>query len=389
MNMKNSSLATLLARGIVPVLAAAAAVSCGRTASVEGVLADAPGSEVVIKALDVNRYEVLDTVKVSNKGHYSCRVAIEKGQPEFIYVFYGDRKIASLLLDRGDKVEVSSDTLGNYAVSGSPESEKLADVEKKYSDFSVSFDSLAVRLASLSPGSKEAADVRRQMGASYIAYYRDRLRYIMENPHSLTCVPVLFQVAGSDALPVFGQDTDAIHYRNICDSLERVYPESKYVKALRAEADRRGNMLEFRVRVQNAEQVNYPDITLPDVNAGKVSLSEVESKVVLLHFWSASDPRQKMFNLDVLKPIYDEYHAKGFEIYQVALDADKATWARTVKDQGLEWINVCDVAGMNSTAARLYNVNSLPVSFVIADGRLAEGKASDEASLRKLLDSLL
>lgn len=387
--MKSFSLNALVARGIVPVLAAAAAVSCGRTASVEGVLADAPGSEVVVKVLDVNRYEILDTVKVNQKGHYSCKVDIEKGQPEFVYVFYGDRKIASLLLEGGDRVDVTSDTLGNFSVAGSEESVRLADVERKYSDFVASFDSLALSLASLSPESAEAADVRRQMGASYIAYYRDRLRYIMENPYSLTCVPVLFQVAGADALPVFGQDTDAIHYRNICDSLETVYPESKYVKALRAEADRRSDLLEFRVRVQNAEQVNYPDIELPDINAVKVSLSDVDSKVVLLHFWSSSDPSQKMFNLDVLKPIYEEYHPKGLEIYQVALDADKATWARTIKDQGLGWINVSDVAGSGSTAARLYNVTSLPVSFVIADGKLAEGRVTDAASLRRLLDSLL
>lgn len=387
--MRSCSLGRLFARGLVPLMAAAAAVSCGRSASVNGMLADAPGSDVVVKVLDVNRYNVLDTVKVNRNGHYSFKVDILKGQPEFVYVFYGDRKISSLLLDRGDKVKVTSDTLGNFSVTGSEESVKLADVEKKYSDFTSSFDSLSRALAVLSPGSAEAAAVRRQIGASYISYYRDRLRYIMENPYSLTCVPVLFQVAGSDALPVFGQDTDAIHYRNICDSLETVYPESKYVKALRAEADRRSDILEFRVRVQNAEQVDFPDIVLPDVNASKVSLSEVVGKVVLLHFWSSSDPAQKMFNLDVLKPLYEEYHPKGLEIYQVALDSDKATWARTVKDQGLGWINVCDVSGLNSTAARLYNVNSLPVSFVIADGKLAEGRVTDAASLRKLLDKLL
>lgn len=387
--MRSCSLGRLFARGLVPLMAAAAAVSCGRSASVDGMLADAPGSDVVVKVLDVNRYQVLDTLKVNRNGHYSFKVDILKGQPEFVYVFYGDRKISSLLLDRGDKVKVTSDTLGNFSVTGSDESVKLADVEKKYSEFTSSFDSLSTALAALSPESAEAAAVRRQIGASYISYYRDRLRYIMQNPYSLTCVPVLFQVAGSDALPVFGQDTDAIHYRNICDSLETVYPESKYVKALRAEADRRSDILEFRVRVQNAEQVDFPDIVLPDANASKVSLSEVSGKVVLLHFWSSSDPAQKMFNLDVLKPLYEEYHPAGLEIYQVALDSDKATWARTVKDQGLGWINVCDVAGLNSTAARLYNVNSLPVSFVIADGKLAEERVTDAASLRKLLDKLL
>ena len=125
------------------------------------------------------------------------------------------------------------------------------------------------------------------------------------------------------------------------------------------------------------------------MSATKVRLSDVDAKVIILHFWSPSDALQKMFNLDVLKPVYEDYHSRGLEIYQVALDADKAGWARTVKDQGLEWINVCDVQGYASTAARLYNVNSLPVSFVIAEGDMTAGKFTDEKSLRRLLDRLL
>ena len=96
-----------------------------------------------------------------------------------------------------------------------------------------------------------------------------------------------------------------------------------------------------------------------------------------------------MFNLDVLKPLYKKYHPKGLEIYQVALDTDKAGWARTVKDQGLEWINVCDGLGTDSSSILLYNLGALPVSFIISGGELVDGQFSDEASLRKLLDSLL
>ena len=120
-----------------------------------------------------------------------------------------------------------------------------------------------------------------------------------------------------------------------------------------------------------------------------VKLSEVDAKVILLHFWTSTDAAQKMFNLDVLKPIYEEFHSRGLEIYQVALDTDKAQWARTVKDQGLGWINVCEGLGAGSSSLALYNLDKLPVSFVIADGELVDGKFSDGASLRKLLDSLL
>ena len=90
-----------------------------------------------------------------------------------------------------------------------------------------------------------------------------------------------------------------------------------------------------------------------------------------------------MFNLDVLAPVYNDFKSKGFEIYQVAIDVDKASWARTVKEQNLGWINVCDGLGTASPAVGAYNVNRLPVSYLLADGQLIGERISDEASLRK------
>ena len=61
----------------------------------------------------------------------------------------------------------------------------------------------------------------------------------------------------------------------------------------------------------------------------------MDSKVVMIYFWSSSDAAQKMFNQDVMKPVYNEFHSKGFDIYSVAADADKAAWASVVKSQKL------------------------------------------------------
>ena len=96
-----------------------------------------------------------------------------------------------------------------------------------------------------------------------------------------------------------------------------------------------------------------------------------------------------MFNLDVLKPVYDDYHKKGFEIYQVALDTDKAGWANVLKEQNLPWINVCDGLGAGSPYVLLYNIGALPSTFIIADGELVDGEVMDEKSFRKLLDKKL
>ena len=362
--------------------------SCSRNASVRGVLQQAPDSDVVVRLLDINRYETLDTVRTGSDGSFKFKVKVGKGDPEFVYLFYGDTKIASLLLSSGDKVSVEADTLGNYSVRGSEESVKLAEVERDFAAAQKTLMELSQSLEGLDPSSDKAADIRRKMGQEYVSYYRGRVRYIMENSHSLTVVPVMYQRFG-DNLPVFGQSTDAIHFTNICDSLETVYPDSKYVKALKAEAASRNNYLDLEARLKNATEIGYPDITLPNINAEKIALSSLDAKVVLVQFWSAAEASQKMFNLDVLKPVYDKFHSKGFEIYQVSLDTDKTLWARVVKDQKLPWISVCDSRGAASPYVTLYNIPSVPATFIISGGELVDGKVIDSKSLENLLAKLL
>ena len=95
-------------------LAAAAVVlaACGQKAVINGTLADAPSSEIIVKLLDVNKFKVLDTVDVNSSGKFTYKADVKEGDPEFIYLFHGDRKIASLILEAGDKVSVMTDTLG-------------------------------------------------------------------------------------------------------------------------------------------------------------------------------------------------------------------------------------------------------------------------------------
>ena len=243
--------------------------------------------------------------------------------------------------------------------------------------------------ASNESSDKDALEkLRKDLGQEYITYYRNCVKYVMSNSRSLSVVPIFYQNLAEN-LPVFSQSTDAIHFKNVADSLEVTYPDSKYVKALRAEAEKRMQYLELEARIMNAEQISFPEIELPDLQAQKRKLSEVDSKVIMVYFWSASSADQKMFNLDMLKPVYEEFHSKGFEIYQVSLDVDKGMWARVVKEQGLPWINVCDTRSAASPYAAAYNIPALPAAFIIANGELVDGKVVDSASLRKFLKKLL
>ena len=369
------------------VAAMAALVSCGSNARIDGTLTDAASSEVIVKLLESNRYEVLDTVKTDASGHFSYKVDVTEGQPEFVYLFHGEKKIASLLLEAGDKVGVVSDTLGHVTFEGSEESVKLAEVEKAYAAALAEFEDIAL-LMSAATDQADFDRLAKNMSDAYVAYYRDRVRYIMENSKSLTVIPVFYQSLGEN-LPLFSQNTDAILFKNIADSLETVYPESKYVKALRRDAETRFGYLELQERIVNAEEVGYPEIELPDLEGKMRKLSDMQSRVVIVCFWSAAQAQQNMFNIEFFKPLYEQYHSKGLDIYQVSLDVDKTLWATTVRGQKLPWTNVCDSRGAQSPYVSLYNLAAVPAAFIIADGELVDGKVVDEASLRKLLNDLL
>ena len=342
------------------LMAAAALVlltaACGKKTKIEGTLFETPNSQVIVKLLDVNRFQVLDSVKTDAKGHFSYSLDIKKAQPEFVYLFYGDRQIASLLLQKGDKVKVQTDTLGVYSVDGSEESLKLQKVEQEYNAFIRDMERIVTR----------EHDPEASLSRRYVAYYRDRITYVMGNTKSLTVVPVLFQQV-NPTFPVFGQPTDGIMMQSVCDSLKTVYPESRYVKALEKEAQRRISILDVSSRIQNAEEIGYIDINLPGIDGKNIKLSDKLGKVTMVYFWQAT-AQQKMFNLDALVPIYEQFHKKGFEVYAVSLDSDKAAWASAIRNQKLPWVNVCDTRGAQSPYVSSYGIGSLPMVWFIVDG---------------------
>jgi len=369
--MKNS-------RNFIKMAAVAASlvlmVSCGEKATVKGVVADAPESEIVVNLLNVNTLEVLDTVKTDANGAFKVKVDVKKGRPEFIYLYRKGVRVAPLLLSTGDKVTVQTDTLGNFEVSGSAEAELYAGVEKDYAAFMDNITELAE--------AEDFVGIRK----AYIDYYRSRVKFLLENPYSMAVVPVLYQTVG-DGVLVFSQEADAIHFKNACDSLETVYPESRYVKALRKSTDGRLNILELQNRIANADQLTFPEIELPDMTGSKVKLSSLDSKLIILHFWSPDQVEQSMVNLDVLLPLYEKYHSRGLDIYSIGVTADKTVWANTMRAQKLPWTNVCETPALKNV--EMYNVTSVPTTYFIKDGILTDSKITEGEDLNKVIERLL
>ena len=357
------------------VLALALSACQGGKATVDCIVAEAPSASLTVRQLNGTTPVVLDTVKTDAAGRFSYKVKVEKGNPEFIYVYKGDTRLASLLLESGEKAVVEADTLGNYSVSGSDGSALLKEGDD-------AFRAYVNNLFALSEAGAQPSEIAKE----YVRHYREAVKFVMVNNKSLAVIPVLYEnIGGSTA--TFSGLSDALVFRSACDSLKTVYPDSKYVKALEAEAVRRENLMLISNRIKTADERAYPNLRMPSIDGTPAEIDSLDAKAVLVYFWDDREATHKIFNLDVLKPVYENYNARGLEIYAISVNPDKAAWAQVVKSQDLPWINVNDGLGTASRSLFTFNVASVPAMLILSESGMEV--VSNEKQLRAKLDKVL
>jgi len=368
--------------------------TCGNrdTARINLTVKGAPDStEVVVSRLAMNEMQVLDTVYTS-KGKVAYKVTVYPDSPEFVYLTYGQGGNVPLLLQDRDRVNVTADwsDLSKVSVEGSEESVLMQEVDSVIKAFNAEFDRLASELAEAEErgGQAEVTRLKRELGSLYVKCKQNAIKYVYSHPKSMSVIPMLY-LKTSGGLPVFSQTTDAILMERVYDSLKTVYPASPYLVSLADEVSLRLNAMEIQNKMAAAEAVDFPEIVLNDVNGQQQSLTALKGKVIILMFWDASNVEQRVYNTD-LKILYERYHSRGLEVYQVGLNSDKTAWAMQVKEQGLPWISVCDPAAGASVGAMLYNITQLPSMYVISrDGSIQSRDVFDmrmlENEIRRLL----
>ncbi|MFN6037525.1 MAG: peroxiredoxin family protein, partial [Bacteroidota bacterium] len=131
-----------------------------------------------------------------------------------------------------------------------------------------------------------------------------------------------------------------------------------------------------------------PDITLPNTEGKNFSLSSLKGKIVLIDFW-ASWCKPCIKDMPEVKKLYEKFKSKGFEILGVSLDENKDQWIAAISEYSLPWIHISDLGGWNSSAARTYDVNSIPFTILInKEGKIIQ-KGLRGAALEEELNKQL
>jgi thiol-disulfide isomerase/thioredoxin len=112
----------------------------------------------------------------------------------------------------------------------------------------------------------------------------------------------------------------------------------------------------------------FNDFTMKDDHAKDFKFSSLKSKYVLIDFWASYCGPCRGRHL-LLREAYLKTKGAGLEIVSISLDEDRQKWLDAVKQDMIEWINVCDLKGSESPIARKYNITGIPFSLLLDENR--------------------
>jgi peroxiredoxin len=113
-----------------------------------------------------------------------------------------------------------------------------------------------------------------------------------------------------------------------------------------------------------------PDISLPDASGKTMPLSSFRGKYVLLDFWASWCGPCRQENPNVVN-MHSLYKDKGFTVYSVSLDNNKSNWETAIAKDNLQWNHVSDLKMWNSVVVTLYQIDGIPLTFLLdPDGKI-------------------
>ncbi len=355
----------------------------------KGKITNAAGKKLYLEELLVTSIRPVDSVKIRQNGEFSFRHHV--GIPTFFLLKLSENNFITLLIDSAENVVVHADAINftrDYLVEGSPGSLLVQELNNRLNATKEKLDSIS-SLATLYSDNPDIEALKSGWNKAYEEIVQEQINYstafVSEHPFSMASVLALYQKFNDENYIV--RDLQAL--RIAASALNSLYPGSDHVKALYQNTlqliarERAGKVKQI---IQDAGQ-NSPEIILPNPAGKEIALSSFRGKVVLVHFWSAANQDSRIVN-PVLAEIYLKYQNKGFEIYQVSVDSDRALWTEAIEEDGLTWTNVGDMAG-SGKAVISYNIQAIPYNYLLDREGNVIAKNLLGPSLDKTLSRLL
>lgn len=324
---------------------------------------------VYLERLNDNGWFILDSVLVDNDGDF--RFSYPKvGYPEVFRLKSNDNIVyfpvdsIETIIYKGFASAIDS----AYTLSGSTSAEMMMTIDNKIATLVREKGEAAVANDSI---------LKRELSGMILGDEVGLVSYYIVNKRVGNTL--IFDPANKRDVRIIGAVANKFDLKRPND------PRAQYLKKLFLE-NRRVSSIDNE-KTFEVSQTSLFDIKLYD-NKGKMqSLKDVASKgkVTILNFTIYGAEGSPAYNVELNK-IYEANKDK-LEIYQVSVDNDQITWSESAEN--LPWITVFAHQNERATPISNYNVNLIPVSYIInRNGELVE-RVDDVTQLEKAIKKYL
>lgn len=338
---------------------------------IKGNIKNSPKNLLVLWELTPAKLIFIDSTRTDEKGNFQL-----KGNTKemiFCQLQMGPEASVYFAVDNNSKLNVDMSVVGSF-VDYQIKGDELEDSKtlKSLLDMNTSFlkevKSLEQRAQSI-PNTPDGATQADQLRTEYQRLANQRNNFVKEVAlkQKKGFIPYFVVSFGALENPGFDMFQHAVNCAKAAD------PNSKYTQQIENQFNTEAKLMEGAIA---------PDFTLKTPSGEDLALSSLRGKVVLIDFWASWCGPCRRENPNVRK-LYRRFHYKGFEILGVSLDNDGNRWKGAIQADSLTWPHVSDLRGWQSSAAQLYQVSSIPQTYLIdKDGRImAKGLRGPELEM--------
>jgi peroxiredoxin len=330
--------------------------------------------QIIIQEMKEGSKGFQDTIGL--KKDYTFAKTIKLNEPGYYRLNFYNKQMLNVILDKED-IEVNVDgnsQQGFVEIKGSPDIDLIQEVQRLQEKVNTdpAMDQLNQEFTAASQR-KDMAKIQ-ELQSRYqqiVKKYHDEIAALMVKESPSLAVINLLQSN------VLDKDQYYNTYVQVAEKLKKEWPD--YSQS--------ANFVRFVESMKlTAVGQPAPEIALPSPEGNVVALSSMKGKYVLVDFWAKWCGPCRQENPNVVRA-YQKYKDKGFTVFGVSLDRNRADWLQAINEDNLTWTHVSDLKYWQSEAAKTYNITGIPFSLLLDPNGVIIAKNLRGAALdRKLAE---
>ena len=321
--------------------------------TIKGTIKNSPQHLIILWEMTPQQLVFIDSARTDASGKFQIQGNTKN--MIFAQLQMGPESQIFLAVDNKSKLDVNISLLGkfvDYTIDGNEldDSKKIRKIVDANRSFAEEFNALKLEAAKI-PQTQEGMSQAAVINNRYQRLLQQRNDYMMNMAMSEKKGFIPYFMIAFGALESPGYDL----FKHAVACAKAADPMSKYTQDIEGKFVNEASLMVGGVA---------PDIKLNGPDGKPVSLSSLRGKVVLIDFWASWCGPCRRENPNVVK-MYQKYKDQGFEIFGVSLDNDANRWKGAIQTDGLTWFHGSDLMGWKSKPAQMYQVHSIPATFLL------------------------